>query len=108
MRLSPPGWASLSLVSTLEVALLEAIAAQDLHLVRLRRLDGERWRRRRALVLAPAAAPPGRLTGGSRARRRVLLRDRGAAHEIGRVGALGGDRLGVRPAPQRQHDPPFR
>src|SRR5262245_48983643 len=101
LRLPPAGGVSLSLLSTLEVTRLVTIAAQDLHLVRLRLLRRQRRRRRRtALVLAAPAAAGRRVhrTGGVPA---FLLRDRTAADEIRRVSALGVHGLGVRPAPQR-------
>src|SRR5262249_3877808 len=101
MRLQPADDGSLSLVSAVEVALLEAIATQDLDgVLRGRLLGRHRGRRgRAALVLAATAASPalmGRDAAGSGGG--LLRRDRSAADELGRIGAVGRDRLRVRPA----------
>ena len=97
MRLPPAGAASLSLVSSVEVALLEAIAAQDLDGVLLRRRLGRQRRRRRrpALAAAPRRDAPA-WCAGALPGEPVLLRDRAAADQ-----ARTGWRRWCRPAGSR-------
>src|SRR5262245_43657328 len=100
LRLRPAGCGSLSLLSAVEVALLEAIAAQDLDPVDGRRLGGGQRRRWRRNALAGLTVLSAHLARGRGGRRRLALRDRTVAHQARRAGAVRVDRLRIRPAAQ--------